>query len=122
MYWDYILSIAGVAGFILAGKKIWWAWYVNIAAQFIWFAYAFVTHQYGFFIGSAIYFLVFSKNAYDWTKEHREQVRLSNAIAVEQVNGIKKHLAKIQEGIITPEEAEKRIREMTGFEHRHDNT
>ena len=122
MYWDYILSIAGVLGFILAGKKIWWAWYVNIAAQFIWFAYAIVTHQYGFFIGSAIYFLVFSKNAYDWTKEHRIQVRLSNELAVQQINDIKKHLATIQEGIITPEEAKKRIREMTGFEHRHDNS
>ena len=122
MYWDYILSIAGVAGFILAGKKIWWAWYVNIAAQFIWFAYAFVTHQYGFFIGSVIYFLVFSKNAYGWTKEHQIQVRLSNELAVQQINDIKKHLAKIQEGVITKEEAEKRLREMTGFDNHVDNT
>lgn len=116
MYWDYILSIAGVAGFILAGKKVWWAWYVNIAAQFIWFAYAFVTHQYGFFIGSAIYFLVFSKNAYDWTKEHREQVRLSNELTVHQVNNLKKTLDKIQEGIVTKEEARNRLLE------RYDNT
>ena len=122
MYWDYILSIVGVAGFILAGKKIWWAWYVNIAAQFIWFAYAFVTHQYGFFIGSAIYFLVFSKNAYDWTKEHRQQVLESNVLAVQQINNIKKHLDKIQEGVLTPDEVRRRVRAMNEFEHRHDNT
>lgn len=122
MYWDYILSIAGVAGFILAGKKIWWAWYINIGAQFLWLAYALFTNQYGFLIGTVVYFAVFIKNAYDWTKEHRVQVRLSNELAVQQINDIKKHLDTIREGIITEDEARKRIREMTGYEHRHDNS
>ena len=29
MYWDYILAFVGIAGFILAGRKVWWAWYIK---------------------------------------------------------------------------------------------
>lgn len=113
MYWDYILSISGVVGFILAGKKIWWAWYVNIASQFIWLAYAIVTDQYGFLIGTVIYFIVFIKNAYDWTREHHVQVLLDNAVAVKQINNIKVTLDEMQANIITQEQARKYL-EMDG--------
>lgn len=69
--WPWLLSIVGVVGFELAGRKIWWAWYVNIACQGLWFAYAIVTQQYGFLVGAFFYLYVFVKNAYKWTKEHR---------------------------------------------------
>lgn len=68
--WPWLLSIVGVIGFELAGRKIWWAWYVNIACQGLWFAYAIVTQQYGFLVGAFFYLYVFVKNAYKWTKEH----------------------------------------------------
>ena len=68
--WSYLLTAVGITGFILAGKKIWWAWYINIACQALWFTYAIVTEQYGFIAASVLYVFVFSKNAYNWTKEH----------------------------------------------------
>jgi hypothetical protein len=69
--WSWFLSAVGIVGFFLAGKKVWWAWYVNIANQFVWTAYAIVTEQWGFVVASVFYFAVFSRNAYLWTKEHR---------------------------------------------------
>lgn len=69
--WSWVLSIVGVLGFELAGRKIWWAWYINLACQILWFTYAIVTDQYGFILGALVYTWVFSKNAYKWTKEHR---------------------------------------------------
>lgn len=71
MLWSYILTVIGLAGFYLAGKKVWWCWYVNIANQVLWVAYALVTKQYGFLIGAAGYLYVFLQNAVVWTKEHR---------------------------------------------------
>lgn len=71
-FWSYLLTIVGLTGFVLAGRKVWWCWYVNIACQALWFTYAIVTHQYGFIIASIAYTAVFTKNAIQWTKEHRD--------------------------------------------------
>lgn len=68
-YWSWILGFVGIAGFILAGKKVWWTWYINIAAQGLWFTYAIFTNQPGFLASSVVYTAVFSRNAYLWTKE-----------------------------------------------------
>lgn len=70
-YWSWILSAVGLLGFFLAGSKVWWAWYVNIFNQVIWTAYAIITQQWGFLVGTAFYFVVFIRNAVKWTKEHR---------------------------------------------------
>lgn len=72
--WSWVLTIVGISGFILAGRKVWWCWYINIFCQALWFIYAIVTEQYGFIIASLMYTVVFSKNAYAWTKEHREKL------------------------------------------------
>lgn len=68
-YWSWILGFVGIAGFILAGKKVWWTWYINIAAQGLWITYAIVTNQPGFLVSAIVYTAVFSRNAYLWTKE-----------------------------------------------------
>lgn len=68
--WSYILTAVGLTGFWLAGRKVWWCWYVNIANQILWATYALVTDQLGFLIGTVAYSFVFVKNAYAWTKEH----------------------------------------------------
>lgn len=68
--WSWLLGLVGVAGFVLAGRKIWWAWYINIACQFLWFTYAIVTQQWGFFVSAVVYTVVFSQNAIQWTKDH----------------------------------------------------
>lgn len=70
MWWSFILTIIGLTGFWLAGKKVWWAWYVNIFNQALWAGYAVVTHQWGFLVGAAVYTVVFAQNAYKWTTEH----------------------------------------------------
>lgn len=68
-WWSWLLTAVGVCGFILAGRKVWWAWYVNIACQFLWLAYAVITAQYGFIVASCVYFVVFTRNAIRWTRE-----------------------------------------------------
>jgi hypothetical protein len=70
-----ILSLVGVLGFRLAGKKVWWAWYVNIAAQVLWVIFAISIEQYGLLIGVVFYTWVFGKNAYEWTMDHRDPMR-----------------------------------------------
>ena len=69
MWWSYVLGIWGLIGFILAGRKVWWAWHVNLACQGVWFAYAISTEQWGFLIATIGYTYVFGKNAWLWTKE-----------------------------------------------------
>lgn len=89
--WSWVLSIVGLAGFFLAGKKVWWAWYVNIANQVLWTAYALLTEQWGFLAGTVFYFVVFTRNAYLWTKEHRSRpdvdISILTAGAPVQVEG-----------------------------------
>jgi signal transduction histidine kinase len=69
---SWIVTILGLAGFWLAGKKLWWSWYVNIANQVMWVIFALVTDYYAFLVGTAFYLAVFSRNAYLWTSEHFE--------------------------------------------------
>lgn len=69
MWWSWILTAVGLTGFILAGRKIWWCWYINIACQALWFAYAIFTEQYGFIVASIAYTFVFTQNAVKWTRE-----------------------------------------------------
>lgn len=67
---DYLLVAVGLLGFVLAGQKKWYAWYVNIACQFLWLAYAIISQQYGFILGAIVYTIVFTRNAVKWTKDH----------------------------------------------------
>lgn len=63
------LSAIGVIGFFLAGRKIWWSWYINIACQILWVIFALSTQQLGFLLGAAVYVVVFTGNAYRWTRD-----------------------------------------------------
>src|SRR5215207_8962608 len=72
-FWSWILTAVGLTGFILAGRKIWWCWYINIAAQGLWLTYALMTKQYGFIAASIFYAIVFGQNAIRWTKEHPQK-------------------------------------------------
>lgn len=74
---SWIVTIVGLAGFWLAGNKVWWAWYINIANQLLWVAFALVSGYYAFLLGTAFYLAVFIKNAYQWTKDEiarRDQI------------------------------------------------
>jgi hypothetical protein len=67
---SWVVATIGLSGFFLAGRKVWWSWYVNIACQVFWFMYAWVSETPAFFATAAVYTVVFSYNAYKWTKEH----------------------------------------------------
>lgn len=69
-WWSWLLSITGAASFYLAGRKLWWAWWVSVAMQGLWLAYAVATRQYGFLVGVFLYGGVYLKNALSWTAEH----------------------------------------------------
>lgn len=67
---SWIVAAVGLSGFFLAGRKIWWSWYVNIACQVFWFMYAWVSETPAFFATAVFYTVVFTINAIKWTKEH----------------------------------------------------
>ena len=69
---DWLLTIMGCSTFLLAGKKVWWAWYLGLATQVVWVVYAILTVQYGFLLGVPLYGAVYAWNAYKWTKERFE--------------------------------------------------
>lgn len=93
--WSWVLSAVGLAGFFLAGRKVWWCWYVNIANQIIWLAYSLITHQYGFLVATAAYTVIFIQNAVKWTREHLEHKREVHQALLDYVNAdvkLTKHL------------------------------
>lgn len=69
---SWVVTIVGCVGFILAGKQIWWAWYVNIANQIAWVVFALVSGYEAFLLGTVFYLIVFVRNAYLWTKRHMD--------------------------------------------------
>lgn len=79
---SWVMGVIGIFGFLLAGRKVWWAWYVNIACQALWITYAIVTNQPAFFMTALFYVGVFSRNAYLWTKEHRKYKNQYRNIAI----------------------------------------
>lgn len=70
--WSLVLTAIGILGFWLAGKKIWWSWYINIFNQVLWFSYAIFSQQYGFILAALFYTVVFGKNAYQWTRDRNK--------------------------------------------------
>lgn len=71
--WSWVLTLMGVTCFWLAGRKVWWAWYVGLATQTVWAAYSIATQQWGFLVGCAFYTWVYVTNTVRWTREHRAQ-------------------------------------------------
>mgnify|MGYP001021144922 CR=1 FL=1 len=74
-WWSWVLTTVGLTGFYIVGRKVWWGWFVNLGCQALWFMYAIVTGQYGFFAASIVYAILFTKNAIQWTREHRQHVK-----------------------------------------------
>lgn len=71
--WSWIVTIVGIIGFIIAGRKVWWSWYVNLGAQVLWVVYALISSQPAFLVSAAIYTVVFGRNAYIWTRDRRKK-------------------------------------------------
>ena len=75
--WSWLLTATGLTCFFLAGRKIWWAWFVGLASQVLWLGYSLATQQWGFLVGVALYSWVYAGNALRWTREHRAEPRPS---------------------------------------------
>lgn len=71
-WWSWILTIVGVFGLYLAGKKSPIGWAVGIGAQFLWLSYAITTHQWGFIFSSLAYGWVYTKNYVSWRRERNK--------------------------------------------------
>jgi hypothetical protein len=100
--WSYVVTVVGLLGFILAGRKVWWAWYVNLGCQVLWFIFGLVTAQYGFIISALVYTVVFTQNAIKWTKERKGYKK-----GLERRKGLDVHsiLVQLDEGYLTVDQA-----------------
>jgi hypothetical protein len=67
-YWSWLLTLVGVFGLWLAGRKDRRGWIVGLCAQVLWIAYATATHQWGFYVSAFAYGAVYLRNARAWGK------------------------------------------------------
>jgi hypothetical protein len=66
MLWSFLLTIIGVFGLWLVGRKDWRGFVVGICAQVLWATYATATHQWGFYISCIAYGWINLKNLRGW--------------------------------------------------------
>lgn len=83
----WIMTTIGFTGFILVGKKLWWAWYVNLGVQILWAIYALATGQPAFLASAATYFLIFALNAYKWTKDEQKARKFRETVSKLPIGG-----------------------------------
>ncbi|WGH21755.1 hypothetical protein SEA_INKED_70 [Arthrobacter phage Inked] len=83
----WIMTTVGLTGFLLVGKKIWWAWYINLGVQILWAIYALVTGQPAFLASAVTYFLIFALNAFKWTRDERKARNFRKRVAQLDIGG-----------------------------------
>ena len=66
---SWALSIVGVTGIYLTGRKNWRGYAVGIVTECAWVWYSIVTKQWGFIFGSTIYISVYLLNINKWLAE-----------------------------------------------------
>ena len=71
--WSWILMSMNLTAMILAGRKIWQAWLVGVAAEVMWVVYGYFTQQWGFAFFGFIFAAVYLRNAYRWRKQDKER-------------------------------------------------
>jgi uncharacterized Tic20 family protein len=69
IWWSISLSLIGIIGLFIAGKKSKWGWFIGMGAQFIWVIFAIVTNQYGFILSAIAYGTVNWINFDRWRKD-----------------------------------------------------
>lgn len=116
--WSWALTIVGATCFYLAGglngRKVWWAWYIGLFAQVLWFTYAVfdLEHRAGFLAGVAIYGYVYVRNCVKWTREHRAERRAwDEEVRLEIVGQRLRHPAAIRTALFLPTTRVQLIRE-----------
>jgi hypothetical protein len=68
-YGSYCLAPFGLVGMWLAGRRNRWGWALSMATQTLWLAYAYLTAQYGFMIGTISYGFIYLRNFIQWKTE-----------------------------------------------------
>ena len=68
-YWSWLLALCGIIGTFIVGRKKIYGWIVLFLNETLWLVYATNTKQYGFYIGSIAYMLVYIKNYRHWSKD-----------------------------------------------------
>ena len=85
---SWVLSVLGVVGIWLTGKKHWHGFAVGIVNEIAWVAYAIKTHQIGFIFGSTIYIAVYSLNINKWLSEAKRS-KIKNLFHINPLNMMK---------------------------------
>lgn len=65
-WWSWLLTVWGVTGLVLAGRRRAAGWAVGLSAQGAWLAYALVTQQWGFIVSAFAYGAVYARNWRAW--------------------------------------------------------
>ena len=65
-YWSWVLAFCGILGTFIVGTKNVYGWVVLFVNETLWLVYATQTKQYGFYVGSVAYMLVYIKNYRHW--------------------------------------------------------
>lgn len=86
---SWIIVAVGLIGFYFVGKREWWAWYINLGCQILWWTYALVTGQPAFLVSAAIYSGIFAWNAFKWTRDHLSVKRLAKRALELKAQGIR---------------------------------
>lgn len=67
--WSAVLTVVGVLGLYLAGRKNRLGWLLNLGAQVLWMIYAVQTGQWPFVVSSLAYSWVYLKNYRTWADD-----------------------------------------------------
>lgn len=67
--WSYLLTVVGVTGLVMAGRRQAVGWAIGLGAQGLWVAYAVATRQWGFIISAGAYGTVYARNWLAWRHE-----------------------------------------------------
>lgn len=69
--WSWLLTLTGVTGMYVVGKKNRSGWLIAAGSQLLWITFGAITGQYGFIIAALIYGTIFIKNYINWSKEDK---------------------------------------------------
>lgn len=70
---SWILGAVSIAGFLLIGRRVWWAWFINIVAQIAWIVFWSTSGDPRPIVTSVVYIVVFAQNAFKWSKEYHSK-------------------------------------------------
>jgi hypothetical protein len=83
--WSWCLSIIGVFGIYLTGRKNWRGYAVGVVTECAWVWYSIITKQWGFIFGATIYISTYLFNINKWITEEKTG-KIKNMFYVNPMN------------------------------------